>query len=63
MTDFIFKISPNIMLGPYTVTRIAQQIKTWGSRFMIVLDPILKEVNLAEKILQPLTERKVEYFK
>lgn len=62
MTDFIFKISPNIMLGPYTVTRIAQQIKTWGSRFMIVLDPILKEVNLAEKILQPLTERKVEYF-
>ena len=62
MTEFIFKISPNIMLGPYTVTRIAQQIKTWGSRFMIVLDPSLKEVNLAEKILQPLTERKVEYF-
>ncbi len=62
MTDFIFKISPNIMLGPYTVTRIAQQIKTWGSRFMIVLDPILKEVNLAEKILQPLAERKIEYF-
>ncbi|MGP1458242.1 MAG: iron-containing alcohol dehydrogenase [Treponema sp.] len=62
MTDLIFKISPNIMLGPYAVSRIAQQVKDFGSRFMVVMDPILKEVNLAENILQPLAERNVEYF-
>ena len=62
MTDLIFKISPNILLGPYTVSRIAQQVKDFGSRFMVVMDPLLKEVNLAENILQPLAERKIEYF-
>ena len=62
MTDLIFKISPNILLGPYTVSRIAQQVKDFGSRFMVVMDPLLKEVNLAENTLQPLAERKIEYF-
>lgn len=62
MTDLIFKISPNILLGPYTVSRIAQQVKDFGVRFMVVMDPLLKEVNLAENILQPLAERKIEYF-
>ena len=62
MTDLIFKISPNILLGPYTVSRIAQQVKDFGSRFMVVMDPLLKEVNLVENILQPLAERKIEYF-
>ena len=62
MTDLIFKISPNILLGPYTVSRITQQVKDFGSRFMVVMDPLLKEVNLAENILQPLAERKIEYF-
>lgn len=62
MADFIFRISPNIVLGSYTASRLGQYAREWGSRYMIVMDPILKEVNLAEKILQPLTERKVEYF-
>ncbi len=62
MADFIYKISPNIVLGPYTASRIPQYAKEWGSRFMVVMDPILKEVNLADKILQPLKERQLDYF-
>ena len=29
---------------------------------MVILDPVLKEVNLQEKILQSLNERKVDFF-
>ncbi len=62
MTDLIFRISPNIILGPYTISRLGQQVKEWGSRYMIVIDPLLNEAKLAEKILQSLIDRKVESF-
>ncbi len=62
MSDFIFKISQNIVLGSYTISRLAQHAKNWGTRFLIILDPVLKEVNLESKIFQPLFERKIEYF-
>lgn len=62
MTDFIFKISPNIILGPYTVTRLGQNALEWGSRYMVIMDPILKETGTAEKITAPLAECKIEYF-
>ena len=62
MADFIFRISPNIVLGPYTLSRIGQFVREYGSRFLIVMDPILKEVNLADKLLEPLSERKIDYF-
>ena len=60
MTDFIFKISPNIILGPYTVIRLGQNALEWGSRYMVIMDPILKETGTAEKITAPLAERKIE---
>ena len=62
MADFIFRISPNVVLGSYVVTRVPQYVKEYGSRFMVVMDPVLKDVGLADKILQPLNERNVDYF-
>lgn len=62
MSDLIFKISQNIVLGSYTISRLPQNVKTFGSRFMIIMDPVLKEVGIQEKVLQPLLERKIEYF-
>ncbi|MCR4733933.1 MAG: iron-containing alcohol dehydrogenase [Treponema sp.] len=62
MNDFIFRINPNIVLGSYTVSRLGQQVMEWGNRFMVILDPILNEVKVAEKILQSLSDRKVEFF-
>lgn len=62
MADLIFKISPNIVLGSYTLTRLGQYVRNYGSKFMVILDPILKDFNLAEKITQPLTERKIDFF-
>ncbi|MCR4580111.1 MAG: iron-containing alcohol dehydrogenase [Treponema sp.] len=62
MSDFIFRISPNIVLGPYTISRLGQQVKEWGSRYMVIMDPFLNEAKLAEKILQSLIDRKIESF-
>lgn len=62
MADFIFKISPNIVLGSYAITRIGQYEQELGSKFMVIIDPMLKEVGISDKILQPLDEHKIDYF-
>ena len=46
MADLIFKVSPNVVLGSYTLSRLAQYVKPWGSKFMIILDPVLKDVQI-----------------
>lgn len=62
MSDFIFRISPNIILGPYTVSRLGQQVQEWGTRFMVIMDPILNESGVSAKIMQSLTDRKIDCF-
>ena len=62
MTDFIFRITPNIVLGSYTLSRLGQQALEWGTRFMIIMDPVLSEIKLQEKITQSLIDRKIENF-
>lgn len=62
MADFTFRISPNVVLGSYTASRLGQFTKEYGSKFMVIIDPILKESGVYEKVTQPLAERDVEYF-
>lgn len=62
MNDLVFRISPNIVLGPYTISRLGQQIKDWGTRFIVIADPLLGETKISEKIVQSLQERKLEGF-
>lgn len=62
MSDFIFRINPNVVLGPYTVSRLGQQVHEWGTRFMVIIDPILNEIKVADKIVQSLNDRKIESF-
>ena len=62
MADFVFRMSPNVILGSYTTSRLGQLAHDWGSRFLVVVDPILNEVGVAEKIIQSLNERKIENF-
>lgn len=62
MADFVFKISPNIILGSYSASRLGQFVQEWGKKFMLIMDPILQEGGVAAKIKQSLTDRKVDYF-
>lgn len=62
MADFSFKVSPNILLGSYASSRIGQTISSYGSKFMLILDPILRENGTSEKITRALDDKKIEYF-
>lgn len=62
MADFVFRISPNVILGPYTMARLGQIATAWGSNYMLIADPILKEFNLIEKVVSALEEKGVSVF-
>lgn len=62
MADFVFRISPNVILGPYTMARLGQIASAWGSNYMLVADPILKEFNLIEKAVSALEEKGISVF-
>ncbi|MBR5867611.1 MAG: iron-containing alcohol dehydrogenase [Spirochaetaceae bacterium] len=62
MADLFFKISPNIVMGTYTASRVGQFAKDWGKRYMVVMDPVLKESGNTNSILESLAARNVEYF-
>ena len=62
MADLNFNISPNIVLGAYTSFRLGQYAKEWGQRYMVIIDPVLKDIVKTEKILDSLDIRSVSYF-
>ncbi|MBQ0166830.1 MAG: iron-containing alcohol dehydrogenase [Treponema sp.] len=62
MADFSLKISPNITLGSYSSTRLGQFVREWGTRYMLIMDPVLNESGAAEKIKVSLTDRNIDYF-
>lgn len=62
MADLAFRINPNIILGPYTISRLGAQVHDWGTRYMVIMDPMLNEAQLASQIMQSLIDRKIESF-
>lgn len=62
MADFIFRISPNIVLGSYVSSRIGQFVREWGTRYILLVDPVLNEFGVVSKIEQSLQDRKIDYF-
>jgi len=62
MADLLFKISPNIVLGSYISSRLGLYAKEWGSRYMVIVDPVLKEVRNTDSLYDSLSTRNIEYF-
>lgn len=62
MSDLVFKISQNVVLGSFTVNRLAEYTKEYGSRFIIVMDPKLKDSDSCKQIMQSLDEHECKYF-
>jgi len=50
------------MLGSYTTSRLGEFALQYGKRFMLILDPILKDVKSHEKVIQSLKDRDVDFF-
>ena len=62
MADFIFKIAPNIILGSYTSARIGQIASAWGTNYMLIADPFLKEFGLIDKVVSAIEEKGISVF-
>lgn len=62
MADFVFKISPNVVLGSYAANRLGQHALEYGEKFIVIMDPALKESGTAGKITDALKERGVDFF-
>lgn len=62
MADFIFTISPNIVLGSFTATRLGQRVQEYGTKFLVAIDPALEDAGVAKKIETSLKERNVNYI-
>jgi len=56
-------MSPNIILGSYSLSRLGQMALEYGTRYLVIMDPILNDLNLTEKITTSLDERKIECIK
>ena len=55
MADFIFRISPNIILGSYTINRLGEFAGEWGTHYMVIMDPFLKEVGISGTLYSAIT--------
>ncbi|HNY20717.1 MAG TPA: iron-containing alcohol dehydrogenase [Treponemataceae bacterium] len=62
MADFVFRISPNVILGPYTLSRLGQVASAWGTNYMLIADPFLKEFGVTEKAVAALEEKGIAVF-
>jgi len=62
MADFVFRISPNVILGPYTLSRLGQIASSWGTNYMLIADPFLKEFGVTEKAVAALEEKGIAVF-
>ena len=62
MADFIFKISPNIMLGTYLSSRLGQYAKDYANRYMLIIDTALQKTDIEAKLRTSLEESEIDFF-
>lgn len=62
MADLNFRISPNVILGAYATSRLGQFALAYGTKFMLIIDPVLKSLGTTAKIAQALTDHNVDFF-
>ena len=62
MADFVFKLSPNVILGNYSLARIGEETAQFGDNFMLMADPFFTEQGIVEKIKASLKEKNISLF-
>ncbi|MBO8451003.1 MAG: hypothetical protein IAA96_07865, partial [Spirochaetes bacterium] len=64
MADFFLKISPNIAVGSHIIARLGhiveKHLDKTEKRWLLVLDPGMRETGIAEQAEKALAEREIE---
>ena len=62
MGDFVFNLSPNIIAGTDVLISLGENVAKYGSRFMLIVDPLFKNVELLIKLKQSLEQKGLKLF-
>ena len=62
MADFFFTIHSDIILSSYSSSNIGTYTKNQGSRFILLADPIVKQMGLLSKMTDSLNANNVNFF-
>lgn len=62
MGDLLYKISPSVVLGNFTMNKLPQYVKEYGNRFIVVIESSFKTNTLGEQLFKNLADHKVEHF-
>ena len=62
MSDFVFNLSPNLIVGTDVILSLGEHVVKYGSRFMLIQDPSFKDVELLVKIKQSLEQKSIKLF-
>lgn len=59
MANFEFKLTPHVVLGNYSLARLGEQVAPFGSKFILVTEPVLKDIGLVEKLKKTLDSKNI----
>lgn len=62
MGDFVFNLSPNLIVGTDVILSLGEHVVKYGSRFMLIQAPSFKDVELLVKIKQSLEQKSIKLF-
>ncbi|MGP1439142.1 MAG: iron-containing alcohol dehydrogenase [Treponema sp.] len=62
MGDFVFNLSPNLIAGVDVLISLGDYVSKYGSRFMLIIDPAFKDVELLVRIKQSLEKKSLKLF-
>ena len=62
MGDFVFNLSPNLIAGADILISLGDYVSKYGSRFMLIVDPSFKDMELLVRIKQSLEQKSLRLF-
>lgn len=62
MGDFVFNLSPNLIAGADVLISLGDHVSKYGFRFMLIVDPAFKDMELLVRIKQSLEQKSLKLF-
>lgn len=62
MGDFVFNLSPNLVAGADVLISLGDYASKYGSRFMLIVDPAFKDMEVLVRIKQSLEQKSLKLF-
>ena len=62
MGDFVFNLSPTLVAGTDVLLSLGERVQKYGQRFMLILDPSFKDMEIVLSIKRSLEQKALKLF-